>query len=322
MAYTKDMYSRAEKILEKRREKAESEAEARKEEIISKLPEVAEIQRQLYENGFNVSQLFLYEGDKEARVKELHEKSDALIAKRNTILVSNGYNADAFSPKYTCPACSDKGYINSRRCACHLNILKDLMRSEVEKRAPLSDCTFENFSLDYYSDEPDDDGIVPKQRAEKILDASRRFAQNFSINSKNLLFLGSTGLGKTHLSLAIANVVINKGYSVCYGTSHNICQDLRSESFGRDDLEYSTIKLINADLLILDDLGTEVDNPYNIASIYNIINQRILSKLPTIISTNYDFDELLDKYDQRITSRLTGEFVQLCLVGQDIRNKK
>ena len=323
MSYSNEMYSKAERILEKRREKALSDADIRSEKIKAQLPEIDNIQRQLYDIGFEVSQLFLYKGDREAKVKELHERSNALVAKKSTILVSNGYSGDALKPEFTCSACEDKGYINNRRCACHVQVLKDLMREEVNRFAPLSDCTFENFSLDYYSDRPDSDGIVPSQRAEKILEASRRFAQNFSLGSKNLLFLGSTGLGKTHLSLAIANVVINRGYSVCYGTSHNICTDLRSEQFGRDEnLTYPTSKVMNADLLILDDLGTEVHNPYNIATIYNIINQRILSKRPTVISTNYDFDELLDKYDQRITSRLTGEFVQLCLVGSDIRQKK
>ena len=323
MPYSTDLYMKAERILEKRREKAETEAEFRADEIKRKFPEVAKIQSQLSEVGIEISQLFFFKGDVEAKLSELKERSQGLVAKRNTILLSNGYAEDALQPEYTCKACKDRGRINSRMCTCHKQILKDLMRDEVKKFAPLDDCTFENFSLEYYSEQPDEQGVVPRQRAEKILEASRRYAQNFSRESKNLLFLGSTGLGKTHLSLAIANVVINRGYSVCYGTSHNICEDLRSEMFGRDEkITYTNDKILEADLLVLDDLGTEIENQYNIATIYNIINTRILEKKPTIISTNYQLSELLDKYDQRISSRLNGEYTKLYLTGKDIRTLK
>ncbi len=323
MSYPVDMYSRAERILERKRERAEMAADSRRDKIIKELPEIANIQSELYKVGLEISKLFLYEGAREAKVNELHDRSSALIAKRNTILVSNGYSENALEPEFECKACNDKGYIDGRRCACHVKLLKELMREEVSRFAPLDDCTFDNFDTNYYGTTPDEDGVIPKERAYKILEFSRRYAQSFSRESKNLLFLGSTGLGKTHLSLAIANVVINRGFSVCYGTSHNICEDIRAELFRRDEnVTYSNAKVLSSELLIIDDLGTEINNQYNIATIYNIINTRILAKLPTIISTNYDYDELLDKYDQRITSRLSGEFTQLLLIGEDIRQEK
>ena len=130
--------------------------------------------------------------------------------------------------------------------------------------------------------------------------------------------MGGTGLGKTHLSLAIANVAINKGYSVIYGTAQNILGDLQNENFGRlDNLKYR--ENLDVDLLILDDLGTEFKNAYTVSCLYNIINTRIGAKLPTIISTNYTIKELLGFYDQRITSRITGEYSLLTLEGNDIR---
>ena len=181
--------------------------------------------------------------------------------------------------------------------------------------------TFDNFILDYYSEQPMENAIVPRQRAEKIFDTCRKYAQNFSLSSKNLIFFGGAGLGKTHLSLAIANVVINKGYNVCYGTSQNICDDLQSEQFGRtDNITYTKNQVLMCDLLVLDDLGTEIDNQYSIAALYNIVNSRLLSGRPTIISTNYTFDRLEEKYDKRITSRLTGEYVPFYFIGNDIRN--
>lgn len=150
-------------------------------------------------------------------------------------------------PHFVCNACEDKGTIDGRMCSCQKQVLKDLMRKEVSRFAPLDKCTFDKFELSYYSEQPMENAIVPRQRAEKILDTCRKYAQNFSLNSKSLFFFGGAGLGKTHLSLAIANVVINKGFSVCYGTSQNICDDLQSEQFGRtDNINYTKIRCLVA----------------------------------------------------------------------------
>ena len=323
MPYSNEIYQKAERILEERRDKATLAAEARADEIKTKLPEVEDIQNELSKIGIQISRLFFNKDNAPEKLEELKQKSKALVAKRSAILTSNGYSDDALKPEYICPVCEDKGFIGGRMCACHTQLLKDLMKKEVSRFAPLERCTFENFELAYYSETPLENGIVPKERAKKVLENARRYAQNFSKSSKNILFLGSTGLGKTHLSLAIANVAINRGYSVCYGTSQNICEDLRAEMFGREDtITYSKNQVLDCDLLILDDLGTEIENQYNTATLYNIINSRILSGKPTIISTNYDYNEILEKYDQRIASRLTGEYITQILFGRDIRNIK
>ena len=137
---------------------------------------------------------------------------------------------------------------------------------------------------------------------------------------KNLMFMGGTGLGKTHLSLAIANVALNKGYSVIYGTSQNIFSDLQDENFGRtDNIYYNEHDILNTDLLILDDLGTEFRSQFSEACLYNIVNTRILKKKATIISTNFSFEDLERDYNQRVTSRLAGEYSVLTLEGSDIR---
>lgn len=322
MPYPKEIYIKAEKILEKRRDNAAFEADMRNEEIKAKIPEIEEIQTKLSRVGLEISKLFFFKGDIDQKVSELKAQSAELIRQRGIILTKHGYKENAMQQEHICDVCEDRGFVNNRICACHKQLLKDIMRSEVEKFAPLSQCTFDNFDLNYYPTTADESGVIPQIRAEKVSEACHRYAQNFSMNSKNLLFLGKTGLGKTHLSLAIANVVINKGYYVVYGTSQNICEDLRAEMFGRDGkLTYTKDNVIDCDLLILDDLGTEIDNQYNIASIYNIINSRILAGKPTIISTNYDFSELLEKYDQRITSRITGEFTRMQLFGTDNRIK-
>ena len=322
MAYANEIYRKAERLLEKRRDKAVTDAEIRAAEIRATIPEIDEIQRKLSAVGLEISQLFFYKDNTEAKVAELREKSRALVQQRSELLKKHGYGENAMQPEYVCEVCQDRGFINGRMCACQRQLLKDLQRKELAEIAPLNDCTFDNFSTDYYSTKPLENAIVPRRKAEIALEQAHRYAQNFSPQSKNLFFIGGTGLGKTHLSLAIANVVINRGYSVCYGTSQNICDDLQSEQFGRGDKAYySKRQVLESDLLIVDDLGTEVENQYTIATLYNIINTRILSKKPMIISTNYDFRVLEKKYDKRITSRINGEFLPFYLFGSDIRNK-
>jgi len=321
MGYPASIYRKAQRILEQRRDSAFTEAELRSEEIKSEIPEIEEIQKQLSKIGLETSQLFFFQGNTDEKIAELREKSKKLIAKRASILKKHGYSEDAMQPQYICAVCEDRGFIGGRMCNCHRQLLKDIMKDELRRLAPIDECTFDTFSLEYYSPEALENSIIPRERASKILESARRYAQNFSPNSKNLLLLGKTGLGKTHLSLAIANVVVNKGYYVCYGTSQNICDDLQSEQFGRgDEAYYSKQQVLGCDLLILDDLGTEIDSQYSIATLYNIINSRILSKKPTIISTNCELSELLRKYDQRITSRLTGEYTKMTIFGNDIRN--
>lgn len=320
MAYSQKVYRHAEEILERRREKANINAQSRMDEIIEKLPELETIKQKLAQIGLNISKVFLYSNDKQADIDDLMNESLKLQEQKKKILLDNGYNEDDLAVKYTCPVCKDTGFVNNRMCRCHIQLLKDIERSNLSKTAPVDECTFDTFDVNYYPDEVMDNAVSPRNKAEKIKNSCRKYATNFTTASKNLMFMGGTGLGKTHLSLAIANVVINRGYSVIYGTTQNILSDLQNENFGRDDnLRYTENTVLNCDLLILDDLGTEFKSPYTVACLYNIINSRISSKLPTIISTNIGFDELEKRYDQRIVSRLAGEYTKFMLVGNDIR---
>ncbi len=323
MAYSQEVYSRAAQALERRRERANLEAQARIDEIGEKLPEINEIQRKLAQIGLNISKVFLYSADKQADIEKLMQESLELQEQKKNILKKNGYSEDALDIRYTCPACKDTGFIGSRRCKCHNELLKDTERSDLAKIAPIDDCTFDTFDIQYYPQQVMENGISPRDKAEKIKNSCRKYAANFTSASPNVMFMGGTGLGKTHLSLAIANVVINRGYSVVYGTAQNILSDLQKENFGRDDdIRYYERAVLGCDLLILDDLGTEFKSAYTVACLYNIINSRLSAKLPTIISTNFTAEELEEKYDQRITSRITGEYNKLILVGNDIRYMK
>lgn len=320
MSYSQEVYRKAAQILERRLEKANMQAQNKFDEITEKLPELETIRQRLAQIGLNISKVFLYSEDKQADIDKLMQESLELQEQKKKILTDNGYSEDALSVQYTCPVCKDTGFVKNRMCKCHIELLKDIERSNLSKIAPVEDCTFDTFDVNYYPDEAMDNGISPRNKAEKIKNSCRKYAVNFTTSSPNIMFMGGTGLGKTHLSLAIANVVINRGYSVVYGTTQNILGDLQNENFGRDEnIRYNERAVLNCDLLILDDLGTEFKSSYTVACLYNIINSRISSKLPTIISTNIGFDELEEKYDQRIVSRVAGEYTKFMLVGNDIR---
>lgn len=320
MSYSQEVYRKATQILERRLEKANMQAQNKFDEITEKLPELETIRQRLAQIGLNISKVFLYSEDKQADIDKLMQESLELQEQKKKILADNGYSEDALSVQYTCPVCKDTGFVKNRMCKCHIELLKDIERSNLSKIAPVEDCTFDTFDVNYYPDETMDNGISPRNKAEKIKNSCRKYAVNFTTSSPNIMFMGGTGLGKTHLSLAIANVVINRGYSVVYGTTQNILGDLQNENFGRDEnIRYNERAVLNCDLLILDDLGTEFKSSYTVACLYNIINSRISSKRPTIISTNIGFDELEEKYDQRIVSRVAGEYTKFMLVGNDIR---
>lgn len=315
MAYSQQVYSRAIEILDKRRERANVLAQDRFDEISTKVPQLEEIQRKLSQTGLEISKVFLFSKDKEADMKRLKAESLALQEQKRNILKENGYDISDLDVPYTCPHCKDTGFIDNRICNCHRELLKDIEREKLAKFVPLDDCTFQSFILDekYYPE-------YALQKAEKIVKSCRSYATGFTTSSKNVLLLGGVGVGKTHLSLAIANVVINRGYSVVFGNSQNIISDLQSEEFNDGkELQYYKRAVMNCDLLIIDDLGTEVLNQSRVAILYNIINTRLLSKLPTIITSNFTNEELQEKYDQRIFSRITGEYSILTLEGNNVR---
>lgn len=320
MAYKNSVYQKAINILQKRRDGAMLDQQDRIRRAMEKIPELSEIQAELSRIGYSISFLLFRSEDPKAEVEKLQAQSKKLQERKKALLVQNGFEEDALSIKYTCPVCNDTGFVNERMCTCHRELLKEIERNAIRKIAPVDDCTFDSFCVEYYPEEAAENGVSTRRKAQNILDSCRTYAQTFNAHSPNLMFMGGTGLGKTHLSLAIANVAINKGYSVVYGSAQNILSDLQSESFGRtDNIYYNEYDVLSADLLIIDDLGTEFKNQFSVACLYNIINTRLLKRKPVIISTNFTFEDLERDYNQRITSRIAGEYSILVLEGNDIR---
>ncbi len=320
MAYSSDVVRRARNRLEEKKADLESLQASRLQEIYEKLPRVREIDKQLRSSMVMVIQVSFAKGeDCAAALEELREKNLALQAERKELIAAN-FSLDYLDESSVCNLCGGSGYIGSTMCRC----LNELCRQEQKKELSLLACgehRFEDFRLDFYSTEKDPQyGASPRAVMTRILDVCRKYAENFSKNSGNLLFNGSTGLGKTLLSACIACQVAEKGYSVAYESAPHLFSKLEKNRFHpSEESAQAVAKLENSDLLIIDDLGTELPGQFVIASLYTLLNDRLLAGKPTVISTNLNISEIRERYSPQIASRLQGQYQLLPFVGQDIR---
>ena len=326
MPYSQEIYHSAKERLSERRSRALRNADYRREQLYLEIPALREINNELMSIGAAVAKSVV-RNDNQHSIKELSERSLALQAEQNTILAENHIDKDIFEPKFTCSKCEDTGYIErdnrTEVCDCFLKLMADIAGEQLSANLPLNENTFENFKLDYYSTQQDINGKIPFNRMSNIYNYCVSYADNFNVHSKSLLLRGGTGLGKTHLSLAIANEVIKKGFSVIYVSAPEICNKLEKEHFSHqyNDQEDTFNSLLKCDLLILDDLGTEFVSPFTVSCIYNIFNSRVLANKPTVISTNMQLNELVTTYSQRFVSRLIGSCDRLDFIGDDIRTQ-
>ena len=252
------------------------------------------------------------------KLQIMSEQSKALSKEKADILKECGVS----NIKYECDLCSDTGYVSGKICECIKREATSIMVKELSAHMPLEGSTFENFDLKYYSDKTDENGENPRRRLTAILKLCREYAINFNPeNSKNLLFLGGAGLGKTHLTLSIVSEVLNKGYLPVYGSAENLFTAIEKEKFdGTEKGSYEA--MLNCDLLVIDDLGTELTTAFTKSVLYNLVNTRILSGKPTIINTNLSMKEIEEKYTARISSRFIGEYDWNKFLGSDIRQQK
>lgn len=309
---------RVAELLAQRRSRAEQEAEARTAELHARAPRIAEIDRALSGTAMRVFGAAMSEGDVTAKVAEIRAESESLQEERRTLLAAMGLPADHTAPHYTCPRCNDTGYILTAMCPC----MKELVRLEALRHcgaaANIDTQTFDAFSLHYYADDP---GTLAEMK--QTLAHARSFAENFHPGRENLLLMGGTGLGKTHLSTAIARTVVERGYDVLYETVSTVFSDFEYDRFraGRGESARAE-RYLTCDLLILDDLGTEFTNSFTVTCLYQIVNTRLAHGLSTVVSTNLTPDELIGRYDERLTSRFLGIYRVLRFTGRDVRFQK
>ncbi len=316
MAFSRDNMRRVSEILAHRRAEAEKTAERNLKRVYEKIPAINEIDVALSKTGVELVRIALSRKDVQASLARVKEENLALQEKRRALLLDMGLPADYTEVKYICPVCSDTGYTEKGMCTC----MRQLLVYEGFRSSGLGNLiekqSFANFSLHFYKGED-------LEAVSRALDAARTFAEDFDKTHANLLFIGGTGLGKTHLSTAIARRAIERGQDVVYETAQNIIADFEYDRFRRgfDEAERCE-RYFDADLLIMDDLGTELTNQFTVSALYNIINTRINRGKSMIISTNLGQRGLLERYDERITSRLFGEFYPFLFKGKDVRGQK
>lgn len=321
MSYKRSVYIKAKEALSERKANAERDAEMRHSAAVALCPEIAKIEREMASHGAEVVKAVGMGADLDEYIKNLAMANLKAQAKRKELLKGAGFPEDYLDVKYTCDICKDTGYNKEFYCQCYRKLIRDIARQELGINSPLKKCTFESFRVDKYPEVVDSVlGVNQREHMKNIYEYCKDYAEGFTTDAEGLFMYGKTGLGKTHLSLAIANEVINRGYDVYYGSIQTIMDKLEAEHFGRLPREDSIKEdILTCDLLIIDDLGAEFATQFTNAELYNILNSRMLSSLPTIISTNLDMKDIADKYSQRVASRIMGTMTGLYFCGKDIR---
>ena len=320
MAYSKEAVIRARAVLAQRKADRESQNAARLAEAYREVPQLRQLDMQLRQTMAAAAQaVFSQGGDVVAAMEDAKARNLVLQARRKALVEEH------FAPGYldetpACPHCGDTGYIGSNMCACLQAICAEEQAKELGAAFRGGE-SFENFRLDYYSA-----AVIPQIKSsaravmERNLKHCREYAEAFSQGAGNLLMCGGTGLGKTHLALAIGAAVGKAGFSVCYETAMSLFSKLERAKFTPNPENVAQAeRLENCDLLIIDDLGTEMPGQFVTAALYALLNQRLMARKSMVITTNLNVEETSSRYSPQIASRLYGEFARLTFVGSDIR---
>ena len=322
MGYSREVYQKACAVLAHREQKAEADAAALRARVFREHPEAAEWEDRMKAGAARIVQIVINHGDVDAALQEIQNENLRLQANIRELLSSLGETATDFAPQYTCPKCHDTGRLENGMCDCMRSLLAEFAAKSLSDVSGMKLTSFADMDLSYYSDEVLPElGRSPREHMQSVLEYCRCYGEDFHPGAESLLLFGTTGTGKTHASLAIARTVIEQGYSVIYASAQQIFHRLEKEHFGREDGDSESV-LTTCDLLVLDDLGTEMTTSFTTSCLYNIINLRMLAERPTVISTNLTAADWQGRYGQALTSRVLGTFQPLWFVGADIRQAK
>ena len=327
MGYEASVLRRAAKRLEEGRRQRSEQLARRQAEIYAKLPRVAEIDRELKGTVYQIIASSLREGrDPAPSIQVIKDHNLSLQAERAQLLLQNGWGADALDEQPACPKCNDTGWVGARMCTCLKKLCGEEQIKELSKLLDLGEQSFETFSMDYYSPLawPGEE-ISPRENMEFIFDMCSNYARKFGrFRLRNLFLSGPPGLGKTFLSACIARTVSENGFSVVYDTAVNVFARFEEQKFARDRLDAEeakdeTKRYLGCDLLILDDLGSELTTPFVQSALYTLVNARLMANKQTVISSNLTMAQVRQRYTPQISSRLEGEYRVLPFYGEDIR---
>lgn len=320
----KDIKSRIFDEYEELRTKREAERKNRINDVHEKYPELSDIKKEINMLGFKNTKNILKNPEKAAVFNlELKEKLAELDKKRNELILKYGIDPEYDKIKYDCKLCRDTGFSdNGKRCECFRKKLIENTYKSSNLSEVMKDMCFENFSLDFYKNESNGE-ISERENMEFILSAAKKFCREFDTYERNILFYGAPGLGKTFISASIARELIKGGYSVIYISATRLFSCYDDYKFGRDNsLDEFLSDIYNADLLIIDDLGTEYISRLSVPFLFDLVNDRIMKNRKFIINTNLMPDALEKAYSARFMSRVYEYFDVFKFTGRDIRIQK
>ena len=321
MAYSAEVVKRARQRLAQDKEDRESENRQHLAQAYAQVPRIREIDIELRRTMAEAARAaFLQGSDGQEALAQVRDRNLQLQQERAELA------ATCFAPGFLdetpiCPICGGSGYLGTNMCECLQELCRQEQKREVSILSGASE-TFHQFRLDYYPDTPDAKygGASPRAIMERTFKVARTFGLTFAPSSGHLLFNGGTGLGKTFLSACIARAVADRGYSVVYETANRLFSKLEQAKFSpNEENRREAAQIQSCDLLILDDLGTEMPSQFVTASLYSLLSDRLLDGKSMVISTNLNVEEISRRYNPQIASRLQGEFKRLTFVGEDIR---
>ena len=322
MRTKRDLYQEAMRAVALRRQTARANAEDARAAAEAAVPALRHAEEEVRVRGVRCALAGASGKDRTAAAAALAKAKQDLTA----LLASSGRPADALEPHFTCKKCQDTGTFEGHTCICVHKLMQKLRREEIESLSSLSISSFDTMELRYYPNTMDDKlGEPVRSYMGSLLAELRAYAEEFDRSSESLMLFGNAGLGKTHAALAIAGIVLEKDFDVIYVSSPDFFSKLEALHFGADpggEEETLLQTAAGADLLILDDLGTEFNSNFFLSTLYSLLNNRLGAHLPTIVTTNITDGALLEKlYTEKISSRLSA-FVPCLFAGQDIRSQK
>ncbi len=324
MGLTNRQYDLLRHSYDTRKLRATLVLDRRREEIYSSHPDIKAIDEQIVSDSIKRTRLAI-NGDKSA-LEGIDEANAALTARKESLLVEYGYPADYLKLRYICPLCRDTGFIENEPCDCYKRAVSEMIYNDSNLAGILKEQNFDNFDYSLYSsleDERDPNiDMTPRENIERAVATSKDFISSFDSEFRNLLIYGNTGVGKTFLCSCIAKELLDSSHSVVYYTAYKFFKLLEKDKFQNDDPDEEVPGpdyLIDCDLLILDDLGTELTNSFTNSALYSILNERELKKRPTVISTNLSLADLNSRYSERVFSRLNKDYTFVKIIGRDIR---
>ena len=322
MALSNSQYNAIMRVYNKRQFRNKRDQDERIREIYEKIPQVEALNDEIAASMAQAGRKKL-QGDEEG-VKALKQEAEALKNQKLRYLERNGYPADYMQMRYHCPVCRDTGYVDGKKCRCFRQMEIEILYDQSNIREVLERENFDTLSMAYYDRERIDErsGRTVYEYMSMVFEECHRFVENFGKEKGSILFTGSTGCGKTFLSNCIARELIRQYYSVVYLTATDMFDVLSESRFsGRDEEEArdKAAYILDCDLLIIDDLGTELINTFTASQLFYCINERLNRKKGTIISTNLELNRMQDEFTERVTSRIMSQYKVLPLLGEDIR---